>query len=644
MRLLLLSGLMAAARGGSYELVKSGVECDTPNDTNLGDQESLQACADACAANSGCRFFIYGTDNKAKRCWRENTMSRECPEGWEHDHYDFYALTSAASPNPPTPPPPPPSALPSRPPPSPPNPPPPPEMLYHRERYQAECASADTSLGTQPTLEDCANRCLATNGCAYFIYGRGYKKGRCFWEHTNSSQCTEGWETDEYDFYSIRCTANGGCTPGCTEKLASNFDPAANSDDGSCIEKTGCVAEPCTSCAKEQRTGKCSDGQPYRSFKYDTVHASRVDGNALTIDGDLSDWAGHAMDRCYQDVPFARQDGTEVKFEVKFEVLAGGTGKASARGGRYFGDEDFSIRWMLAWDDTYLYLAAKVTDDVLQTSSVCYENGLQVAFEVGGPGQGRQAGMLQAERSSDLDVSRLELINMALGAEQQSCNNLGTDARQCCLQYELSQQDGGFFRRTKLAVLRNPTARTTTYEAAFHKTDLLGGDEARLRRWGQGLHFGFAFAINDGDDVAKQNGWAGYYPHAIVRGWNGGQKEPQKAGTVRLAGGDPPMGACGAGGGGGGGFWLGVFLTFLVLVLGGLFASWREGGLDSVKGYPALLLSRLYATVMPEPRARTATHVRGGLASSDYACSGGNSSYSAPIPIQPSFVTQHGAA
>ena len=105
MRLLLLSGLMAAARGGSYELVKSGVECDTPNDTNLGDQESLQACADACAANSGCRFFIYGTDNKAKRCWRENTMSRECPEGWEHDHYDFYALTSAASPNPPTPPP-----------------------------------------------------------------------------------------------------------------------------------------------------------------------------------------------------------------------------------------------------------------------------------------------------------------------------------------------------------------------------------------------------------------------------------------------------------------------------------------------------------------------------------------------------------
>ena len=75
--------------------------------------------------------------------------------------------------------------------------------MYHRERYGAECASVDTDLSMQATLDSCAQRCLHTPGCAYFIYGRGYKQGRCFWEHTNTSSCSEGWETDEYDFYSI---------------------------------------------------------------------------------------------------------------------------------------------------------------------------------------------------------------------------------------------------------------------------------------------------------------------------------------------------------------------------------------------------------------------------------------------------------
>jgi len=543
------------------------------------DDATLQACADKCDEHASCRYFIFGVGRKAGRCYAEYTTSRDCPEGWETDDFNFFALTTGGPPSSPALPPPPPSPLPTFPPPCPPSPPPSPPLapapLWHREYEGVECSSADESLGMAPDLDACARKCAATAGCKYFIFGKGFKQGRCFWEHTTTPDCEEGWEMDEYDFFSIRCGGGAACPRGCTDARADNYNSLAIEDDGSCESHSGCYSEAikkrpqaCTSCELEMLSGSCSGGHPYRNKANDTVYASRVRNDALTIDGDLSDWGGHAASRCYTDVPFAAMN---TKNEVVFEMH---------NGAKYFGPSDFSISWMMAWDDTYLYLAAKVKDDVLQTSNTCYENGLQVAFEVGGE-QAAQPGMLQAERSHELGKSRLQLMNMALSAGHTACSTHGRHAPPCCVHYELSHQEEGFFRRAKLAVLRNPAANTTTYEVAFHKTDLMGADASHLSQWAEGLRFGFSFAINDGDDEAKQNGWGGYYPHAIVMGWNDGQKQPWNAGTVRLVGADPPPSG-GGGGGGAGMFWLGVFLTVLTCTLGHAALVWREGGVSAV--------------------------------------------------------------
>jgi hypothetical protein len=56
-----------------------------------------------------------------------------------------------------------------------------------------------------------------------------------------------------------------------------------------------------------------ADGnQFYRNPDYDTVHATKVADGAITLDGDLSDWDGHAHQ--YRDVAFATVSGDEVIF------------------------------------------------------------------------------------------------------------------------------------------------------------------------------------------------------------------------------------------------------------------------------------------------------------------------------------------
>jgi len=203
-----------------YTRIREHVEC-TSSDHNLGDQTSLENCALACSRLQSCNFFIFGTGAKAGRCYAEFTSSATCSEGWEADEFDFYALTLPPSaPPPPSPspssPPPPPQPLPPPPPPSPPLPP------YRVLKHDAECKSRDLMLHDDSqcdgvtcimAVDMCASMCAAIDGCEYFIFGKGFKFGRCYWEQTTDPSCPEGWEADEYDFYLLDRNATASPSP-----------------------------------------------------------------------------------------------------------------------------------------------------------------------------------------------------------------------------------------------------------------------------------------------------------------------------------------------------------------------------------------------------------------------------------------------
>jgi hypothetical protein len=371
-------------------------------------------------------------------------------------------------------------------------------------KTDSECGSDKTDLGRQGTLAACAAACDRHTSCHFFNWGKLREAGRCFMEETNSSRCTEGWLGSETrDFYRLNRLSQ--VVMGCMDERADNYNAAATQDDGTCVS----LGDPCVSrtaegkCTNCVANGQCTSGNDgYRNSANDTVFASKVADGAIHVDGDLRDWAT-SRERHYQNVAFATLTGDIVTFE-------------SHDGGKWYGPDDFSISFMLAWDSRHLYLAAEVQDDVLTAGNNCFDTGLQAGFEVSGEGGPAGLGLLQAERSKDAgcaaaeggcgvdysqgilcstttcnhpcllpadrllpahpclpllppppmrSVSKLQLLNLGLRPAQVSqsgvaaCSSSLVDPLSCCVHYERSVQDGGFVEKTQVAVLRNPVTR-----------------------------------------------------------------------------------------------------------------------------------------------------------------------------------------
>lgn len=76
------------------------------------------------------------------------------------------------------------------------------DIPYWLVKSGHECMSTDTGYGVQSSIQNCAD-IVRSNGGSYFIFGTGSKAGHCFTEWTSTAACSEGWESDEYDFYAI---------------------------------------------------------------------------------------------------------------------------------------------------------------------------------------------------------------------------------------------------------------------------------------------------------------------------------------------------------------------------------------------------------------------------------------------------------
>ena len=231
----------------------------------------------------------------------------------------------------------------------------------------------------------------------------------------------------------------------------------------------------------------------WRSQTHDVYEA--LTGLSITIDGDVSDWAG-VLDSV------TGTDGTPFT-GVEFQDNAGNEVAFENLGGTWDGPEDHEASLMFVWEPAAFYVGIVVTDNEHENDADSGWNGdsAQMAFEMSGtrPVAGPEA---------------LLLYNFALGGSGE-------------VVIHNEQPGGAGLVDGDVAVVRDEGAKETHYEISFP------ADELGVAAFQDGMEFGFGIAVNDGDlDSPGQSGWSGWYAASIVFG-----KNAEKTGLVRLTAG-----------------------------------------------------------------------------------------------------------
>ena len=79
-------------------MLRKDVECAS-EDEFLGEYVTRGECRAACDDTAGCKFYIYGKDDKYGQCFWEKTATTQCLEGFREDAFDFYAVDPSANPS-----------------------------------------------------------------------------------------------------------------------------------------------------------------------------------------------------------------------------------------------------------------------------------------------------------------------------------------------------------------------------------------------------------------------------------------------------------------------------------------------------------------------------------------------------------------
>jgi len=138
---------------------------------------SLTDCKNFCLSKEWCKYVTYETGQVGwciafSACDPEHM--KDPPKTWE-DRYDTW---SRAEP-------------------------------YQLFKSGAECKSGDTWMGKYASVQACAKAVQEmVPSTQMFVFGTGSKAGKCYME--NTADCSEGWEEDEYDFYTILLTRHMG--------------------------------------------------------------------------------------------------------------------------------------------------------------------------------------------------------------------------------------------------------------------------------------------------------------------------------------------------------------------------------------------------------------------------------------------------